>query len=647
MSRHVFADSSSMISEVNSVTDLYVIDPSKSNRLIPRSSSTSDLFEIPPFDNGIPQQKAKRRVSTYRRQQVPVSNYTAGHQTMTCRSRSNPSLVPSRTSANMMLPHSASSRLHRSNTMSLSRNHPYGGRPSVPGRPTTPSSLRQSFTYNHDDGDDDTDTNNNGINKDRYKVANEIPTLPSNIENLLSSQALLRKPRKQGTQASAKMSRAEFMYKHRSMPLIFPSEDPAFVDALEYQPTVGNGNSRSILQQQQQQQQPIHQQRSLRSAASVSSGIHRRSQSLRGSNAQNYPRNSSGGRVPRYNSGNVPNRYGTLVTIDETSLLKSPGGTHGKGPMPNPKNAGVVTPGRYASSASFSGSRRVSSSLPSQILPPAIPTPPVVFGRIAHQTSSASLTELTPFQLQKQKMKSSFDFPNGEHFTPRDQFYKTDRTATLSTERRLSDGKQDSISVARTTKSDTELSKRKSRRFSSLFKRLTPSSSKSGVHIRNASTSSSSSSSGLDQLSERVSPQGSEDKFFERLQKDWEKVHLNDTPQHSSSSSSPVSSSLSSRSETSMNSFNETSFSSVTSSSNSENTSGAKKTVKFATEVYVNETFSPEEYERCIDQWKMKGGITKFVGGDTSLEIKLEINNFKKFEMDVHSDSMNFTHFLL
>ena len=640
-----------MVSEMNSLTDLYVIDPSKSNRLIPRSSSTSDLFEIPPFDNGIPQQKAKRRVSTYRRQQVPVSNYTAGNHSMACRSNSNPGFVPSRTSANVMPPYSSKSGLQRSNTMSMLRNAPYGGRLSVPGRPTTPSSLRQSFTYNRDD---DTNASVNGVDKSRHKVANGIPTLPSGIENLMSSQALLRGPRNQGTQGSARMSRAEFMYKRRSMPLIYPSEEPAFVDALEYRPTLSNGSTRSI---QQQRQQQVPQQRSLWSAASVSSGPHRRSQSRRGSNTQNYSRGIiSGGRVPRYNSGNIPNRHGTLVTIDETSLLKSPG-THSKGLISNPKNSGVATLGRYASSTSFSGTGRVPPSLPSQVLRPpsstlpnsqpsssAAPTPPVVFGQAAKQTSPASHTELTPFQLQKQKMKSSFDFPNGEHFTPRDQFYKTDTTATSSTGGKLSDGRQGSSSVTRTTKSDTELDKRKSRRFSSFFKRLAPSSSsKSGAHAQNSSTSSSSRSG---RLSEEVSSQGFEDKFFERLQNDWEKVHLNDTPQHSSSSSSPVSSSLSSRSETSVNSFNETSFSSVTSSSNSDNMSGAKKTVKFATEVYVNETFSPDEYERCIDQWKLNGGITKFVGGDTSLEIKLEINNFKKFEMSVHSDSMNFTHFL-
>ncbi|EJS43955.1 YER158C [Saccharomyces arboricola H-6] len=182
-----------------------------------------------------------------------------------------------------------------------------------------------------------------------------------------------------------------------------------------------------------------------------------------------------------------------------------------------------------------------------------------------------------------------------------------------------------------------------------------------------------------------IAPEENADIFLKRLRDEWSTVYLNKLPltasipsslsttvytaspsSVNSSVSSPVPSSSSSSSSLvsrcpgqSMSSSSPTPVPS-SGSSKSKNTS---KSLRFANEIYVNDTWSPVDYCRCdntfLDNFsKVKSqdisNSSTLIGNNLSstknisnIEIKMEVNEFKKREMRVHQDSARYTHYYL
>lgn len=132
------------------------------------------------------------------------------------------------------------------------------------------------------------------------------------------------------------------------------------------------------------------------------------------------------------------------------------------------------------------------------------------------------------------------------------------------------------------------------------------------------------------------------EKTLKRLYQDWEKVTIN-KPKIKILTSTSVNSSTSS---TSLPSSLNTGYSSATSSST------ASKSLRFAKEITISETYSPFEYLRADPDTS----TTKSLYGDNLVylkghgfinEIKFEINQYKRNEMSVHEMSNVNTHYFV
>ncbi|CAD6621629.1 XXYS1_4_G0005180.mRNA.1.CDS.1 [Saccharomyces cerevisiae] len=398
--------------------------------------------------------------------------------------------------------------------------------------------------------------------------------------------------------------------------------------------------------------------------------------------------------------------------------------------------------------------------------------------------------ELTPFQLQRKQMKSAFQFPNGENFTPRNQIARlppsstfpdspssssspltqagvssstdNDSIATGTNNRspqqtKATDANQKSESESpkairsnskkisrffrkiwsskssNSTDSVEENSKTKQKRknpervvpepitsldqpveiikqsFSTVNNHETavPSIKDSGIvqeltalgdnnripvlpppRSPNRPTLSDKRTKKLyycsqDSSNEDIAPEEKSTVFLKRLQDEWSTVYLNKLPLTASvpsslstttdaANSSFINSSISSPAPSSSSSSSLVSrgpMQSISSSptpapsSGSSKSKNAVKSLRFADEIYVNDTWSAADYCRCDNTFLnnfSKGksqDITNpstFVGNNLSstknisnIEIKMEVNEFKRKEMRVHQDSAKYTHYYL
>ncbi|CAI1963081.1 hypothetical protein SEUBUCD650_0E02490 [Saccharomyces eubayanus] len=190
--------------------------------------------------------------------------------------------------------------------------------------------------------------------------------------------------------------------------------------------------------------------------------------------------------------------------------------------------------------------------------------------------------------------------------------------------------------------------------------------------------------SNQDSSNEDVTPVEKTSVFLRRLRDEWSTVYLNKIPLTGSvpsslsttaeapnssiinslpSSPGPFSSSSSSLvSRGPTQSLSSSSPTPVLSSMSSKS-KNASKSLRFADEIYVNETWSPIDYCRCdnffLDNFsKVKSqdmaNPSTFTGNNFSstknisnVEIKMEVNEFKRREMRVHQNSTRYTHYYL
>ncbi|SMN21682.1 similar to Saccharomyces cerevisiae YER158C Protein of unknown function, has similarity to Afr1p [Maudiozyma saulgeensis] len=234
---------------------------------------------------------------------------------------------------------------------------------------------------------------------------------------------------------------------------------------------------------------------------------------------------------------------------------------------------------------------------------------------------------MSPYQLQKQKMQKSFVFSNGEVFTPRTP---CNNTATPTLIKPVDN--EDSIVTSSPKKSRGKLS--------SFFKGLVRNKSISRDSNKNKPVVPTFTPIPVVTITVPTTPSlninNKNDNILQRLEKQWDTVHLNTSINNSISTPTIHSTSFGSSLSISLND-------SLDIDENENNQLKNNRHVKFATGVYVDETFSGLEYERADSEDDGKGdsGVSNF----NNNSIKAEVNQYKRNEMFVHPDSRRNTHF--
>lgn len=221
----------------------------------------------------------------------------------------------------------------------------------------------------------------------------------------------------------------------------------------------------------------------------------------------------------------------------------------------------------------------------------------------------------TPFQIQKEKMQKSFVFPNGEIFTPHRDFEKQKHELNIHI-------------LPQEPKPEPIInSPKKNSKFSKFFKGLVRSKSISRDKESTKMTNVIVPNVTVTPVEESKKKEDS-DTILSRLEEQWDTVHLNTSSLINNSYSSPT--------------LHSTSFGSSLSVSLHDDTEDTPH-VRFSTEIYMDETYSSNDYERADpeDDGSGDNGISNF----NNSTIKIEMNQFKRIEMFVHPDSRRNTHF--
>jgi len=236
---------------------------------------------------------------------------------------------------------------------------------------------------------------------------------------------------------------------------------------------------------------------------------------------------------------------------------------------------------------------------------------------------------MSPYQVQRQKMQKAFVFNNGEIFTPKATpvFSAPPITTTTTT--------------TTSTSTSTSSPKKSRGKISGFFKGLVRNKSISRESQRSkppgTSTPISSACVPIPIVTVTVptttpSPftTNTDANILQRLEKQWDTVHLNTSFNNSISTPTLHSTSFGSSLSISLN-------------DSLDDTHSTMDHVRFASEIYVDETYSGLDYERADpeDDGKGDSGVSNF----NNNSIKLEVNHYKRNEMFVHPDSRRNTHF--
>lgn len=293
---------------------------------------------------------------------------------------------------------------------------------------------------------------------------------------------------------------------------------------------------------------------------------------------------------------------------------------------------------------------------------------------------------MTPFQIQRQKMRTRFQFDNGEVFIPRREQKNangpvekpnpyaatTNVSPPLHTQPAPAATKARQNQIAQLKKPQAGPGKEKEKKkLGSFFKRLFK--SKDNVVANEDSVvvavtapeaneigNENGIENGIESKTEEV-----EADVYTRLSKQWEKVHyiapdeLNNTSRSSSNQSSILTSSLPDTSQLTIPSLTaEDVHQKPMNLAHIVRTNLAvtlSKKFRFADFVYLTDTWAAEVYERSDDGFldnfievESSNPLRNESGANTTTqkpEIKKEINEFKRTEMVVHEHSRHMTHF--
>ena len=245
------------------------------------------------------------------------------------------------------------------------------------------------------------------------------------------------------------------------------------------------------------------------------------------------------------------------------------------------------------------------------------------------------INQLTPLQIQRNKMKSSFVFPNGEKFTPKNIHLPIESIS-----------KQSSNTTTTTTTSpkenpiqrpDTQSNSKKKKKSGSFWKKLVGKDSNktkitSSTKITEPSLLIPTRHNNItteqpyksQPLSLKIVPSTNNrqdnfdsSKLIERLKKYWDVVNV----------------------DSSISILNDPIIHSYMSTENVK--------VSFANEIFVNDTYSPEEYHRADPENITKQERKMVFDNEFGFidEVKYELNQYKRKEMLIHHDSIQFVQF--
>lgn len=124
--------------------------------------------------------------------------------------------------------------------------------------------------------------------------------------------------------------------------------------------------------------------------------------------------------------------------------------------------------------------------------------------------------------------------------------------------------------------------------------------------------------------------------IVQRLEREWDTVHLNTGADMSLADATVRSASLGSLSVSSA----------VSSPGRDEARGQCPRTVRFAPGIFVGETFAQAEYLRAEPEEIVQGpGSGSGEGAALNSSAKMEVNAYKQYEMFVHPESRRYTHF--
>ena len=278
------------------------------------------------------------------------------------------------------------------------------------------------------------------------------------------------------------------------------------------------------------------------------------------------------------------------------------------------------------------------------------------FEQYYNHKHNTRVKDLSPLQIQRNKMKSEFVFPNGEHFTPRKveksfspippptpAITPTSNNYTTSTTTNIT-----TSSYNTNTNSEQSLKRSNSKKFGSFWKKIigkeskekelpkiqitqTPSISVSKpiqppvqtiqtppspphepIHLGDDSTFPM-----LSEISSTDQQDFDSSRLIDRLQNQWEIIHQ-DIPISQIVQDSIIDSYM------------------------------PKSKVSFGNEIFVNETYSAEEYDRADPEEIIPVKDRKLVFDNEFGfidEVKYEVNQYKRNEMMIHMDSIKFVQF--
>ena len=276
------------------------------------------------------------------------------------------------------------------------------------------------------------------------------------------------------------------------------------------------------------------------------------------------------------------------------------------------------------------------------------------------------IKELSPLQIQRNKMKSSFIFPNGEKFTPKEihstvksiPTQSTNSTATTTTTITTNNNNNNNSIPLQKSNTQSSETKSTSKKFGTFWKKLVGKDTNkvkeipsikitepaSSVCIRQCTTSekpdilpltgevinSNNNNKDMDNINSphflSLTTVSSADKdqddfdsstLVQRLEKSWDIVNVN----------------------SSISILNDSIIASYISKEN--------RNVSFATEIFVNDTYSSEEYHRADPDTPTKKDRKLVFDNEFGFidEVKYELNQYKRKEMLIHIDSIQFVQF--
>lgn len=291
---------------------------------------------------------------------------------------------------------------------------------------------------------------------------------------------------------------------------------------------------------------------------------------------------------------------------------------------------------------------------------------------------------LTPYQQQKQKMRTRFQFDNGEVFIPRREQKVNSNGERANPYAYVSKTPQNEqpMGVTKVVATPTTVQRKQAgtgtkekekekKKLGSFFKRLFKSKDtddESDKENRAPSTyfvapEPAVTVSPAALLEDEKEPE--EEDVYNRLVKQWKKVHyiapeeLNSSSRSSSNQSSILTSSLPETSQLTIPSLpgdnaNQKPMNLANIVRNGLAVTMSKR-LRFSSEVYLTDTWAAEVYERSDDifldnfiEVESPHPLGNENGANTTTqkpEIKREINEFKRKEMMVHENSRHMTHF--